>query len=194
MTSNLIMAGQGLQAGQGQGQLSQYYGLADANSSTFTSATQGNLCTAYVIPAGEPNYAGAAYELSCAGTGVQGSTAQTLLFQMFLGTAFGGTPTIGGVTFSASQGFTFSLTMRLTCADGISAWWGDLQGSVVENTATLIPGSSGQQPVAIAAVNAPTAHTAAVSSALTAVIQAKWGSATGAPTLTNFKTTFRKVA
>ena len=37
-------------------------------------------------------------------------------------------------------------------------------------------------------------HLASVSGALTAVIQAKWGSATGGPTVTNNKTTWRKVA
>lgn len=188
----LIMPGQPLVAGQGAGQLNQYYGVADANPTTFASATQGNLCTPYTIPAGEA-YAGAAYELSCGGTGVQGSTGQTLGFQMLLGTAFGPIPTLGQVAFSVNQGFTYSLTMRLTCADGVSAWWGDLQGSIVENGANLLPGTTGQQAVPIAAANS-SSHIAAVSGALTAVIQAKWGSATGAPTMTNNKTTWRKVA
>lgn len=193
MGSPIIYAGQTLAAGQGQGQLSQYYGYADTNSNTFTSATQGNLCTAYVIPAGEADYAGAAYELRCAGTGTQGSTQQTLLFEMFLGSAFGSIPTLGAVDFSAGQTFTYSLVMSLTCSDGISGWWGDLLGAVVESSTTIIPGTSGQQGVPIAAANSGV-HTAAVSGALTAVIQAKWASATGAPTITNNKTTFRKVA
>jgi hypothetical protein len=190
---NQIFAGQNTAATTAPGGLNQYYGLADANSNTFTSATQGNLCTPYVIPALEANYAGAAYELSCAGTGTQGSTQQTLAFQMLLGTAFGSVPTIGAVVFSVSQVFTYSLTMRLTCADGVSAWWGDLQGAVIEGNANIIPGTGGDQAVAIAAANS-TSHIAAVSGALTAVIQAKWASATGAPTITNNKTTWRKVA
>ena len=189
----LIYAGQNLTAGTGQGQLSQYYGLADTNSNTFTSATQGNLCTAYTIPAGEPDYAGAAYEMSCAGFGTWGSTQQSLTFQMYLGTAFGSAPAVAAAALSASEAFNFSLTMRLTCADGISAWWGDIQGAVVAGSATLLPGTAADNAIAIAAVSSA-AHTAAVSGALTAVIQAKWASATGSPTLTTTKTTWRKVA
>ena len=186
------MAGQDLVAGTGPGQLNQYYGQADTNSNAFTSATQGNLCTPYVIPAGEA-YAGAAYEMKCAGTGVQGSTQQTLAFQMLLGTVLGSVPTLGAVVFSAGQAFTYSLVMSLTCSDGVSGWWGDMLGAVVESSTNLIPGSAGNQGAPIAAANSGV-HIAAVSGALTAVIQAKWASATGAPVITNNKTTFRKVA
>lgn len=187
----LIQAGQDLVAGTGPGQLNQYYGFADTGSNTFTSATQGNLCTAYTIPAGEA-YAGAAYEMSCAGFGTWGSTQQTLAFQMLLGatlvgTAFGSLSTIPATQLSASSAFNWSLVMRLTCADGVSAWWGDILGAVVSGGATMT------STIPVVAVNSGS-HTAAVSSALTAVIQAKWGSATGAPTLTTTKTTWRKVA
>lgn len=192
MASPLIFAGDPLEAGEGQGQLSQYYGYADTNSNTFTSATQGNLCTPYVIPALEA-YAGSSYEMRCSGFGAQGSTQQTLLFQMFLGSAFGTIPTLGAVVLSASQAFAFSLVMTLTCADGINAWWGDILGAVVETSATIIPGTGGQQGIPIAATSL-SAHTAAVSSAQTAAIQVKWGSATGAPTITNVKTNWRKIA
>jgi hypothetical protein len=188
-----ILPGQTLAATTAQGGLNQYYGYADTTSNVFASATQGNLCTAYTIPAGEANYAGAAYELSCAGTGQQGTTQQTLAFQMLIGSVLGTVPTLGAVVFSTSQFFTYSLTMRLTCSDGVSGWWADLQGAVVESTANLIPGTAGQQPVAIAASNSAV-HAASVSSAITVCIQAKWGSTTGAPTMTNNKTTFRKVA
>ena len=188
----LVMAGQDLAAGTGPGQLNQYYGFADTSQTTFTSATQGALCSAYTIPAGEA-YAGSSYEMRCSGFGAQGSTQQTLQFQMFLGSAFGTIPTLGAVVLSASQAFAYSLVMTLTCADGINAWWGDLLGAVVETSANLIPGTGGQQPVPIAA-SSLSAHTAAVSSAQTAVIQVKWGSATGAPTITNNKTNWRKIA
>lgn len=189
----LIVPGQPLQAGQEQGQLNQYYGFSDASSNTFTSATQGNLCSPYTIPAGEAGYADAAYEMSCAGFGTWGSTQQSLAFQMLLGTAFGSVPTIAATAFSASGAFNWSLMMRLTCADGISAWWGDILGAVVSGGATLNPGTASTNAVPVAAVNSGV-HTAAVSGALTAVIQAKWGSATGAPTITTTKTTWRKTA
>ena len=188
-----IQAGQILVAGTGQGQLSQYYGLADTTSSTFTSATQGNLCTPYIIPAGEADYAGAAYEMSCAGSGTWGSTQQTLAFGMYLGGAFGTTPNVAAAALNASEAFQYSILMRLTCTDGVSEWWGELLGAVVNAATTLNPGTTANNAIPVAGVNTGV-HLAAISGALTAVIQAKWGSATGAPTVTNNKTTWRKVA
>lgn len=188
----LIAAGQPLQAGEGAGQLNERYGFADTAPTVFTSATQGDLCTPYTIPAYEP-YAGAAYVMSCAGYGVWGSTQQPLTFQMCLGSAFGTSPTVGAVAFNASQDFAYSLTMKLTCTDGVNQWWGDLLGACVESTANLNPGTAASNAVPIAGVNSAV-HSAAISGALTAVIQAKWGSATGAPTITNTKTVWEKVA
>jgi hypothetical protein len=193
MASPIIYAGQDLAAGQGQGQLSQYYGYADTSPTTVVSASLVALSTPYVIPAGEAGYAGAAYEMSCAGFGVWGSTQQALTFQTFLGTGFGSAPTVGSVALAASAAFAYSLTMRLTCTDGVSQWWADLLGAVVEDTANLNPGTAGTNAIPIAGVNSG-AHTAAVSGALTAAVYAKWNSATGAPTITNAKTTWRKVA
>ena len=73
MASSLIAAGQDLTAGQGQGQLSQYYGYADASSTTVAATSSTDLSTVYTIPAGEP-YAGAAYyELTCGGFGTWGA-------------------------------------------------------------------------------------------------------------------------
>lgn len=188
----LITAGQPLQAGAGAGQLNERYGFADTNPTTVTSASKVNLCSPYTIPAGEA-YAGSAYEMSCAGFGVWGSVAQALAFGMFLGTAFGTTPTVGSVAFSTSLVFQYSLTMRLTCTDGVNQWWGDIVGAVVESSVNLAPGTAATNAVAIAGVNTGT-HSAAVSGALTAVIQASWGSTTGTPTVTNTKTTWSKVA
>lgn len=188
----LIVPGQPLAAGTGPGQLNQYYGFSDNAPTTFISATQGDLCTPYVIPAGEA-YAGAAYEMSCCGFGTWGSTQQALTFALFLGTAFGSNPTVGSVALNASATFAYSLTMRLTCADGISQWWGDLLGAVVSSTGNLNPGAASTNAIPIAGVNSG-AHTGVTSGALTAVIQAKWNSATGAPTITNTKTVWQKVA
>jgi hypothetical protein len=188
----LIVPGQPLQAGTSPAQLNERYGFSDTSSTTFTSATQGNLCTPYVIPAGEA-YAGVAYEMSCCGFGVWGSTQQALTFALFLGTAFGSNPTVGSVAFSVSAAFAYSLTMRLTCTDGISQWWGDLQGAIVNSVGNINPGTASTNAVPIAGVNSG-AHTGVTSGALTAVIQARWNSATGAPTITNTKTTWAKVA
>jgi hypothetical protein len=188
-----ILAGQILKAGQAAAELNQYYGQADTAQTTVTGTSYANLSSQYSIPAGEANYAGATYELTCAGYGTQGSTAQQLFFQMMHGTALAATPEIGTGAFSASQAFQWSLTFRMVCADGVSAWWCDLVGSVAESSAALSPGATGQESVAIAAANT-TVHTAAVSSSIPVAIQAKWNATTGGPTITCTHTLFRKVA
>lgn len=188
----LIVPGQPLQAGAEPGQLNERYGFADTSPTVVVSASLVALSTPYVIPAGEA-YAGAAYRLSCAGYGVWGSTQQSLSFQTFLGAGFGSAPTVGSVALSASANFAYSLVMMLTCTDGVSQWWGDLLGAVVADTVNLNPGTASTNAIPIAGVNSG-AHTAAVSGALTAAVYAKWNSATGAPTITNAKTTWEKVA
>jgi hypothetical protein len=172
--------------------LNSYYGQADAVQSVVTAAAFTNLSSLYTIPAGEPQ-AGSVYELTCAGYGTQGSTQQQLSFQMLHGTTLAQTVTIGTGVFSASQAFQWSLTFRMVCADGVSAWWCSLGGSVAESSAALSTGASGQESVAIAAVNT-SVHAAAVSSAISVAVQAKWNSTTGSPTITNNLTTFRKIA
>jgi hypothetical protein len=192
--SNNILAGQALTAGQGQGQLSEYYGLADVNSTTVTAAASTNLSTPYTIPAGEP-YAGAAYELHCAGFGVWGSTQQNLTLAPFLGSGTVGSPTrvVAAAAFSISATFQWAVTLEFTCGDGVSAWQVSLSGSIVETAAALNPGAAGTNAIALAGATT-TAYTAAVSSALPAALRAQWASATGAPTITCVRTTFRKVA
>lgn len=187
-----IQAGQALIAGTGPGQLNQYYGVADATPTTVTAAALANLCTPYVIPANEA-YAGAAYEMAAAGNGVWGSTVQSLQFSMFLGSAFGTAPTIGASLFNASQAFQWSLVMKLTCIDGVNQWWADLVGNLVNSSTTLLPGTAANNACPIAAVNTGV-RLASVTSALTAVIQAKWSATTGAPTISTTKTTWRKIA
>lgn len=189
----LIQAGQDLVAGTGPGQLNQYYGYSDANQTTVTASSLSNLCTPYVIPAGEAVYPDVAYEMCCAGFGVWGSTQQALSFQMYLNGVFGSVPTVGAVALSASADFAWSVCMKLTCSDGVSAWWGDLLGAVVSSVGNLNPGTASTNAIPLAAVNSG-AHAEATSGALTAVVQAKWGSATGAPTITTTKTTWRKIA
>lgn len=188
----LIVPGQPLQAGAAPAQLNERYAFADAAPTVVTAASLVALSTPYVIPAFEP-YAGAAYEMSVAGFGVWGSTQQALTFQTFLGTGFGSAPTVGSVALNASGTFAFSLVMKLTCADGISQWWGDILGAVVSSTGNLNPGAASTNAIPIAGVNSG-AHIAAVSGALTAAIYCKWNATTGAPTITNAKTTWAKVA
>src|SRR5580704_16743015 len=121
MASPLILAGQALQAGEGQGQLSQYYGYADVNSTTVTAAALTDLSTLYTIPAGEP-YTDAAYELRAAGYGTWGSTQQALTLGPLLGSGAVSSPTrvIAAAALAASAAFQWSLTIGITCSDGVS--------------------------------------------------------------------------
>ena len=194
MASPLIAAGQLLQAGQGQAQLSQYYGNADTAQTAVTSASLVNLSSVYTIPAGEP-YANAAYELSCAGYGVWGSTQQALTLSPLLGAgAITGTArVIASTAFSASAAFHWSVVIGITCTDGVSGWQGSMAGSVAQTANAILPGTAADNSVALAGATSAS-YTAAVSSALSVCLQAKWASATGSPTLTCVRTTFRKVA
>ena len=193
MASPLILAGQDLQAGQGQAQLSQYYGYSDATSTTVTATAATDLSTLYTIPAGEA-YAGAAYELHCAGYGTRGSTQQTLTLNPLLGS--GAVPigrVIAAAAFSASAAFNWSAIIEMVCSDGVSAWQVSFMGTLTQTANAILPGTAADNTVSFAGATS-SAYTAAVSSAIPVAFQAKWASATGASTITNVRTSFRKVA
>ena len=188
----LILAGQTLQAGEGQGQLSQYYGYADTTATTVTAAASANLSSVYTIPAGEA-YAGAAYELACGGTGTWGSTQQQLVFVFFLGTAFGSAQAgkVAAGALAASATFQWSARMTAVCKDGVSAWLGSITAVVQENVNPANPGTASTNALPVTCAPVPTAS---VSSAINVAVQAFWGATTGSPTITNNWTTFRKIA
>lgn len=192
--STLIQAGQLLVAGTGQAQLNEYYGLADTNQTTITAASFGNLSNVYTIPANEANYADVAYELTCSGQGTWGSTQQQLYLSMAMnGTQFGSGSYVAAAALSASATFTWRMTFRLTCSDGISSWWCDMDGIVQQNSNPVLPGTAADNAIPLVSSNSA-AHTAAISSNITVAVQAKWAATTGAPTITCYKTQFRKVA
>jgi hypothetical protein len=191
--SNQILAGQVLTAGTGQGQLSQYYGLADTTQTTVTAAASTALSSAYVIPAGEANYAGVAYELECGGQGTWGSTQQALTFAMYIGGTFGSGATAAAASLSISATFSWIARMKLICSDGTSSWWAGMWATVQQNTNNVLPGTAADNSVPLISTNSA-ARTASTASSITVEIQAKWASTTGSPTLTNYWTTFRKTA
>lgn len=189
----LIQAGQLLVAGTGAGELNQCYGFADANQTVVTGTAFTHLSSAYVIPAGEA-YAGAAYELECGGIGVWGSTQQVLFAAMALNAADYGTASqIAAAALAASATFAWTARMRLVCADGISAWWSSMAMTVQEYASPVNPGTASTNSVPLASTNTG-ARIASCSSAITVAIEAHWGSVTGAPTITNSWTTWKKVA
>ena len=158
-----------------------------------------NLSSVYTIPAGEPLTANAAYELRAgpaAGTRVWGSTQQALTLSPLLGAGadYRHSPTnTASTAFSASAAFHWSVVIGITCTDGVSGWQGSMAGSVAQTANAILPGTAADNSVALAGATSAS-YTAAVSSALSVCLQAKWASATGSPTLTCVRTTFRKVA
>lgn len=193
MAANLILAGTNLAAGQGQAQLSQYYGAADTSTTTVTQIAATNLSSVYTIPAGEA-YVGASYELSCGGNGTWGSTQQVLTLAMAMnGTSFGsgGSGKVAAAALAASALFFWSAKITLTSVDGVSSWQCTLDATVAEQANTANPGTAASNTIPLTVT---LQHTASVASAVTVALQALWGSATGAPTLTCSRTNFRKIA
>ena len=191
----LIYAGQPLVAGTGPGELNQYYHFADANVTTVTADTLANLSSVYTIPAGEA-YADAEYEILASGNGEWGSTQQQLTLQVALaGNALGAGVQIGKDLFNTSQNFRWSATGRLICVTtGTSATWIYAMDMIISvYNGTILPGTpannsaSGTDSITAAATQDSTV-------ANTVAIQAVWGSATGAPTITCRKTRWSKVA
>jgi hypothetical protein len=179
----LIQPGMLLVGGQQPGQLNQYYGFADANTTTVTAASYGNLSSQYVIPAGEADYAGAAYELSCGGRGTQGSTAELARFAFLLGGGQLAAATVPSSFAGTSVTFAWTATLKAVCADGVSSWWGSVAVEIDSATESYTGVASNSS-----------AWTAAVSSAIPVALQAEWGATTGAPTITCSWTTWKKVA
>jgi hypothetical protein len=188
----LVQAGQLAIAGQGAGQANQYYGYSDTNSTTVTTATYGNLSTVYTIPAGEA-YAGASYELECGGSGTWGSTQQSLRFGPYLDGTFTNTPGVAAAALAANAAFAWWAKLTVTCVDGISGWWGVFAAVLQESASLVSPGTASTNSIALAGSNTGV-RTAAVASPVAVAIQCEWGSTTGAPTITNNLTKFRKVA
>jgi hypothetical protein len=193
MAGNVILAGATLTAGEGQGQLSQCYGAADTSTTTVVAAAATNLSSVYTIPAGEA-YVGAAYELSCGGNGTWGSTQQVLTLAMALnGTSFGsgGAGKVAAAALPISAAFFWSARYTLVCVDGVSSWNCTLDATVAEQANNANPGTASTNTIPLTVT---LNHTATVASAITVAVQALWGSTTGAPTLTNSRTNFRKIA
>lgn len=189
----LILPGQIPPATAAAGGLNQYYGFADTATTTVTAASAANLSSVYTIPAGEA-YTGAAYELTCGGSGTWGSTQQQLTLAMALnGTSFGsgGAGHVAATALAASASFFWSATYELTCVDGVSSWNCKLTAIVGEGTNAANPGTATTNTIPLVVM---LNHTASVSSAITVAVQALWGATTGAPTLTNSMTRFRKTA
>lgn len=149
----------------------------DSNQHTVTQATLTNITA---IPTGilaNDANSGTLYRITCGGHGTQGSTQQALSFQITLGsTALGGT-TMASTTIPASTAFHWNFIGNILVTNtGSSATvfcWGIFEFSVA-----AAGGTSGTAAfdTASATFNSTIANAVQV--------QMRWGSATGAPTIT----------
>lgn len=175
--------------------LNQYYGNADTGATTVTAIAAANLSTVYMIPSGEPSVA-SAYELWCGGNGVWGSTQQALNFGFYLNsTQVGVGQTIAAAAFAANAIFRWTARVQVTCVTtgGAATWYGAMEGTVTQTANSILPGTAADNTVSLADANI-TAVTAATNAPITVAVKAFWASATGAPTLTNRFTIFKKVS
>jgi hypothetical protein len=188
----LRVAGQRATAGD----QNQYYGFADTAATTVTAATQQPLTTSYSIPAGEP-VVGSAYEILFGGNGTWGSTQQLIAFTITLqGVAV--VNTVNGIqntAFAVNAGFRFSGRAVLICdtTGAAGKFHGNLLVVVTESANPVNPGTAANNTVSIGDASAVLA-TIDTTSGMAALVKCGWASTTGAPTITNRSTHFRKTA
>lgn len=174
--------------------LNRIYGQADTTAHTVTATSFTDLSTVYTIDAGDAA-ADTAYRLTTWGNGVQGSTQQALTFAAALaGTQIGTTPAIASTALAANAAFDFRVQVNLVCVSpGPSATWiAEISGLVTQSANPVLPGTAADNTVPFTGCT----HTAAAQDSTvdsTFSVQAKWASATGAPTLTTRATLFERV-
>lgn len=185
-----VAGGRGTAADQ-----NQYYGFSDVTDTTVTAATAQNLSTPYTIAANEPAV-GSSYEIKFGGTGTQGSTARSMAFTVVLqGVVLVANVNVDAGAFAANAGFRFKGVADLFCS-ATGALGGFRAGIMVNiSEVALATGlfTAATQTIGLADANSA-ASTIDTTAAMTAVVKFAWGSVTGAPTITNRHTKFRKDA
>jgi hypothetical protein len=160
-------------------------GQSDVSTTTVTQAAQTQLCAGYSIPASDAAI-GSCYRMKTFGTGVQGTTAETLTFAAGIGVlGVAGT----GITFPAafaaiSAAFRWSCTVEAIC---ITTGSGGTWRINCEATVTSAAGNQSASSTNTTAI----AESTIVSQVLTA--SAAWGSAAVACTMSSYGSHFEKV-
>jgi hypothetical protein len=174
----------------------QYYGYADTTATTVTAASQTVLATPYTIPANEP-LVGSAYQVHFGGTGVWGSTQQLIGFTFVIQgvTVVNTINAIANTAFSASAGFRYTgygeFVFQATGASG--AVLASLFYTLTETANNVNPGTASTNTVSVADSNS-VASTIDTTAAIAVNVKCGWGGTTGAPTISNRHTIFRKIA
>jgi hypothetical protein len=150
--------------------------IADNASITVTSSTATNCTTAISIPANDAQPK-TCYRLSAWGTGTQGSTQQTLSFDLAAFGVTGGGTGFASTFVAANAGFTWNITGT---AQVTSTGTGT---AVVQFNFTILVKQSGASSSSTLS-GGSTSSAATTTAAESIAFQAKWGSTTGAPTIT----------
>jgi len=174
--------------------LNRIYGQADTTSHIVTQISFSNLSTSYSIPANDAQ-PGTAYRITTWGNGTWGSTAQAFTVACALaGTDIGTTPVIASGAFSVSAAFDFEIQAKVVCVSNgsVATWIASVKGNLSETANPLLPGTVADNSVGFSGCT----HTAVTQDSTISnsfAIQAKWASATGAPSITALATIFEKV-
>jgi hypothetical protein len=162
----------------------------DTSIFTVTQATSTQLSKAWTIPANDAQ-AGTAYRLTVSGAGTQGTTVETLTFQLLaFGVAFASF-IVGGSEFPVSTPFEFTLICMIAFSSTISA-----KAAIIGNLSV----STGNQLTVGGTVNASggfgqwtgaTAVTTATAGSMQ--LQAKWASAGVACTIASGMSIFERL-
>jgi hypothetical protein len=195
----LAVAGQKATAGFNN----QYYGFADTTFTAVTAATQTVLTTSYSIPANEAAV-GSAYEIRFGGSGQWGSTQQTLTFSVTIGSVvIFANIVIGANSFAASANFRFSghaaIVWNTIGASGNVL--GSYLISITETANAVVPPGTysqgnwaAQGSYTLADANGAVSAAIDSTAAQAFVVKCAWGNTTGAPTITNRQTIWKKTA
>lgn len=170
--------------------LNATYTDSDSNNSTVTGTGLAPIATSYTIPANDAAV-GTLYRLTMWGAGTWGSTQQKLTFAMALaGTALTPQPSIAATALAASAAFSWRAVIELQCVStgATGTWSASLHGTVTETANALVPGTAADNTIPFEGNTGLSDVTQDTTAAISLVLQAQWGSTTGAPTITGVST------
>lgn len=178
----LIYAGQRVTANE----LSLNYTASDIGVVTVTASSLTDLTASFTVPAND-SAVGNLYDIEAWGNGVQGSTLQTLTFQVVYGGNNMSTFTIGSTAWSStSQAFRWHMTARVICLSTgpTGSFQSLIFGELSAFGSNLIPSNSSNITGAFISCESSSSTTIDTTSAQGLKLQCNWGSTTGAPTIT----------
>jgi concanavalin A-like lectin/glucanase superfamily protein len=164
----------------------------DTSIFTVTQAAFTQLSKAWTIPANDAQ-AGTAYRLTVSGAGTQGTTTETLTFQLLVfGVAFASFA-VGGSEFPASTAFEFTLICTIAFSSTIAAK-AAVTGNLSVSSAAVTQLTVGSTVNASGGFGQWTGATAVTTAtAGTMQLQAKWASASFACTIASGMSIFERL-